>query len=174
MTVIEEGEEPDPETKIELSKTALELKATQEETLTATVTPEGAKVTWSTSDEDVAVVTNGKVRAIAVGTATITAATEDGAKAECAVTVTSNNALVSSDTKHTYTLDKTAAEYYVEYDGKNHTVSKEEIEQDLALFEEKFDSCKSWNNQFFKTHWSKFTKDNLEKSVIFQGLFMSA
>lgn len=171
VTVIEEGEEPDPETEIELSKTALELKATQEETLTATVTPEGAKVTWSTSNEDVAVVTNGKVRAIAVGTATITAATEDGAEAECAVTVTSNNALVSSDTKHTYTLDKTAAEYYVEYDGKNHTVSKEEIEQDLALFEEEFDSCKSWNNQFFKTHWSKFTKANLEKSVIFKGLF---
>ena len=78
---------------------------------------------------------------------------------------------MSSDTKHTYTLDKTAAEYYVEYDGKNHTVSKEEIEQDLALFEEEFDSCKSWNNQFFKTHWSKFTKANLEKSVIFKGLF---
>jgi uncharacterized protein YjdB len=60
--------------------------------LTATITPADAdnkKVAWTSSDENVATVSEkGFVRAIAVGTATITVTTEDGNKtATCAVTV---------------------------------------------------------------------------------------
>lgn len=170
VTVIEEGEEPDPETEIELSKTALELKATQEETLTATVTPEGAKVTWSTSNEDVAVVTNGKVRAIAVGTATITAATEDGAEAECAVTVTSNSAYVSGGSRHTYELDKAAEMYEATYDGNTVSVSRTDIEEDMKQYADKLKNG-NWNDpHFFKTNWNKITAENLEQSFVFNKL----
>ena len=60
-------------------------------TLTPTVAPGNAtdkSVTWSSSDEAVATVTDGVVTAVAAGTATITVTTTDGAKtATCAVTV---------------------------------------------------------------------------------------
>ena len=59
--------------------------------LTATVAPSDATnktVTWSSSDENVATVSNGTVTAVGVGTATITVTTVDGAKtATCTVTV---------------------------------------------------------------------------------------
>ena len=61
-----------------------------EETMTATVEPEGAadKVEWTSSDEDVVTVDeNGKITAVGEGTATITA-TAGGKTATCTVTVT--------------------------------------------------------------------------------------
>lgn len=74
-------------TKVELNKTSLSLKEGGEETLTATVTPATATnkaATWSSSDTGVATVgSNGKVTAVAEGTATITAkAGEQTAKCE--------------------------------------------------------------------------------------------
>ena len=59
-------------------------------TLTATVLPEDAankSVTWTTSNENIASVAQGKVTAKAVGTATITATTANGKTATCTVTV---------------------------------------------------------------------------------------
>ena len=76
-------------TKVELNKTTLELHVEDTETLTATVTPTTATnkaVTWSSSDTGVATVENGKVTAVAEGTATITAKAGDQT-AECEVTV---------------------------------------------------------------------------------------
>lgn len=74
--------------EITLDKTEVSLYKGETTELTANVTPENAKVTWSSSDEKVAIVDeNGKVIAIGVGTATITAETEDGSKATCIVTV---------------------------------------------------------------------------------------
>lgn len=79
---------------VALNKDSLSLLVGNTETLTAIVTPETAvdkSVTWSSSDESIATVDNtGKVTAVAIGTATITAAlTEDPTKtATCEVTVT--------------------------------------------------------------------------------------
>ena len=69
----------------------LTLGETETVTLIPTVLPAEAtdkSVTWSSSDEAVATVTDGVVTAVAAGTATITVTTTDGAKtATCAVTV---------------------------------------------------------------------------------------
>ena len=97
-----------PVTSVVLDKTSAFLKAGETLTLTATVYPEDATdktVTWSSSDETVATVTNGVVVAIKVGTATITARAGDKA-ASCAVTVEPTP--VSS-----VTLDKTVATIHV-------------------------------------------------------------
>ena len=77
-------------TKISLSDTKKTLTVGKDFTLKATVTPKDATdktVTWTTSDEKIATVKDGKVTAVAKGTATITATTVNGKKAECKVTV---------------------------------------------------------------------------------------
>lgn len=81
-----------PVTGITLDKSEAELTKGQTLTITATVAPAEAdnkKVIWSSSNEAAATVTNGVVKAVASGKATITAKTEDGEfTATCAVTVT--------------------------------------------------------------------------------------
>ena len=76
-------------TSIKLNQTSATLYAGETVQLTATVSPENATnktVTWSSSNTSVATVTNGKVTAIAVGAATITAQCGN-VKAECTITV---------------------------------------------------------------------------------------
>lgn len=81
-------------TGVTIAPTTLTLKTGTTGTLTATVIPEKATVTsvsWSSSDNDVATVEKGVVTAVAEGTATITAKTDDGGfLATCEVTVTSD------------------------------------------------------------------------------------
>lgn len=89
-------------TSITLDKTSLSMKVGETETITATVNPDNAtdkNVTWTSSDESVAKVADGKVTAVKSGKATITAKCEDKT-AECAVTVTVPTGSV--------TLDKTS------------------------------------------------------------------
>lgn len=80
-------------TGVSLSEETLTLAVNgSNATLTATVAPEDAinnKVSWSSSDESVAIVSaNGEVTPLKAGTATITVTTEDGNKqATCIVTV---------------------------------------------------------------------------------------
>lgn len=78
-------------TGVSLNKTSLTLTEGDSETLTATITPADATdktITWSTSNANFATVSNGKVTAVAEGSATITAKTKDGNKtATCDVTV---------------------------------------------------------------------------------------
>ena len=78
-------------TGVTLDKTEAALNIGETVTLAATVAPDDATdktVTWTSSDETVATVTDGVVTALAAGTATITVTTTDGAKtATCTVTV---------------------------------------------------------------------------------------
>ena len=78
-------------TGISLVKTTLELTEGAEGMLKATITPSDATnqvVTWSTSDNNIAKVSDGKVTAVKAGEATITVTTSDGGKtATCKVTV---------------------------------------------------------------------------------------
>ena len=75
---------------VSLSSTALTLGLGKRTSLKATVTPAtgNTKITWTSSNEAVVTVTDGNLRPIGVGTATITVTTEDGGKtATCTVTV---------------------------------------------------------------------------------------
>jgi uncharacterized protein YjdB len=81
-----------PVTSVSLNKTSLNLMVGDTETLSATIYPSDAtnkNVTWKSSNTSVATVQSGKVSAVGVGTAQITATTNNGSKkATCTVTVT--------------------------------------------------------------------------------------
>ena len=76
---------------INKSEVRIDLSERKEEIITATVLPETAnvnkKIIWSTSNEEVAMVDNGKIIGIENGTAIITASTENGKEATCRVIV---------------------------------------------------------------------------------------
>ena len=80
-------------TGVTVTPTTASVTVGQSTTLTATVAPTTASnktVTWSTSDGDIATVSDGVVTGVSAGTATITVTTADGGfTATCAVTVTS-------------------------------------------------------------------------------------
>ena len=80
-------------TGVTLDKTSLTLAPGETAELTYTITPDTAtdkRVTWSSDNQAVAMVTDGVVTAVAPGSATITATAADGSgtTASCAVTVT--------------------------------------------------------------------------------------
>ena len=81
-----------PVTGVSLNTTSITLIMGSIERLTATIAPANAtdkSVAWTTSNANVAMVTDGIVTAVAPGTATITVITNDGGKtATCIVTVT--------------------------------------------------------------------------------------
>ena len=87
---------PDPDpvyvTSVELDQSELALSLGDSYTLKVTVHPNDADnkaISWSSSDESVATVEGGTVKAMSAGTATITVRTEDGGHtATCVVTVT--------------------------------------------------------------------------------------
>ncbi len=79
-------------TSVKLNKTSLTLKYGNSTTITPTISPSNATyktVTWKSSDNDVATVdSSGKVKAVGVGYAVITATTTQGSKkATCQVNV---------------------------------------------------------------------------------------
>ena len=81
-----------PVTSVSLDQTSIEMVEGDAITLTATVNPENAtnkKLIWSSTDEQVAIVTNREqLMALSPGHATITVTTEDGGMtATCEVTV---------------------------------------------------------------------------------------
>ena len=68
-------------TGMTLEKKSIEVEKGKTETINAIITPENATrkgITWTSSDTNVATVTNGVVKGISAGTATITATTKDG------------------------------------------------------------------------------------------------
>ncbi len=108
-------------TSIALSKSELSLEVGGEHTLTATVSPDNATdktVTWTSSNAAIATVQNGKVTAVAEGSATITAKAGDKTAA-CAVTVTAASDGLAGKT---FVLDKVEGTV----DGKE--MSEEEAE----------------------------------------------
>lgn len=74
-------------TAISLSSSSESIVKDETATITATTTPSGQRVTWSSSNPAVATVSGGVITAVAVGTAVITA-TSGNYSASCAVTVT--------------------------------------------------------------------------------------
>ena len=90
ITVIEPAPEVIEVTSVSLDKTSLTLEIGESETLTTTILPNNAtdkSVTWTSSDQAVASVANGKITAVGSGTAMITATTSNGKTAICTVTV---------------------------------------------------------------------------------------
>lgn len=80
------------QTQVSLDKSTVAMLTTDDPVqLKATTIPYNATVTWTSSDANVATVSNGKITAVGAGTATITAATGSGTGADsatCTVTVT--------------------------------------------------------------------------------------
>ena len=95
--------------KVELNLTELEIARNATATLTATISPSRAQnkdVTWSSSNETVAVVMDGVITAREIGTANITVTTEDGSKtATCEVTVVESVATQVRINKTTLSLN---------------------------------------------------------------------
>ena len=98
-----------PVTGVALDKTSVELTEGDETMLTATVAPSYAtnkNVVWSSNDESVATVQEGRITAIKPGVAIITVTTEDGGMtASCSVTVKERVYPVTG-----VTLDKSSVE----------------------------------------------------------------
>ena len=95
---------------IALSTSSYSLPISQTYTLKATVTPSNARyqLTWSSSREDVASVTqSGVVTAHKAGTATITVRTDNGRSANCKITVPPNASEISLPQKVAMTWGKT-------------------------------------------------------------------
>lgn len=79
-----------PVTKIALNKTSINLVYGKNITLTKTITPSNATsiVTWESANTNIATVDqNGKITAKKVGTTKIIVKSDNGIKAECAVTI---------------------------------------------------------------------------------------
>lgn len=122
-------------TGVALNKNETNLTVGGNETLTATVSPDGATdktVTWSSSNTDVATVdANGKVSAVGAGSATITATatngtedTSDDQTATCAVIVNSASSFsnvslsLGDDLALNFYSDTITADNYTEYSVK--------------------------------------------------------
>lgn len=132
--------------KVTLDKTSVSLMESGTTQLVATVTPEEAEnknVTWSSSDESIATVSNdGVVTGVGKGTATITVTTEEGEHtATCTVTVKDITEYVSvSRTGMSTSIINGQAKYGVSFSIKNSStetihltsLAGVAIEQDLA------------------------------------------
>ncbi len=91
VTVEKGSDTPVPVTGVRLDRTSIALDVGKKQTLVATVSPENATdkgIIWSSSNSQVATVSNGVVTAVSEGSATITATTSSGGyAATCTVTV---------------------------------------------------------------------------------------
>ena len=94
-----------PTPSIALNKETLSLPVYTSETLTATLSNSDEIIDWTSSNEDVAKVINGKVIALGVGSATI-AATAGNISASCEVTVTEGDAPVFTEISDSLSIIK--------------------------------------------------------------------
>ena len=102
-------------TGVELNKTSTSIGVGNTETLTPTFTPTNASnrnIAWTSSNTSVATVANGVVTAVAEGSATITATTEDGSfTATCDVTVVLPIVTLPTGTRTGYSQTGTTGTY---------------------------------------------------------------
>lgn len=100
-------------TGISLNKTTLSIENGSSYTLSATITPSDATdktLKWTSDNESVAIVLEGKVTAKSTGTATITVTTNDGEyTAICKVTVTEKTSTSTGKTDDSSSTDTTTA-----------------------------------------------------------------
>ena len=94
-----------PIPSISLNKESLSIGTYTSETLTANVSNTEETVVWNSSNEDVAIVVEGKVIALSVGSATITATAGD-ISASCEVTVEASEAPVFTELSDTLSIIK--------------------------------------------------------------------
>lgn len=102
------GGDTTPElTGLTLSSTSFSLSVGSSKSLTVTATPANASntVTWSTSDSNIATVSNGVVTAKAAGTATITATSTVKTNIKATATVTVTNASTPAPTDGSFTIN---------------------------------------------------------------------
>lgn len=81
-------------TAVTLDKNEATIKVGKSLQLTATIEPSGAtdqKLEWTSSDSDIAIVTDGRVTGVAPGKVTITVKTTNGKTATCTITVEKTN-----------------------------------------------------------------------------------
>ena len=93
---------------ITISAKNMELYAGQDSILTARIYPDDAtykEIMWSSSDEDIAIVDNGKVSALKAGNVIIYAESMDGLKASCFVTVKAPTIEISKSEMEMYVED---------------------------------------------------------------------
>ena len=98
-----------------LDKTELSLSIGDSETLTATIEPDNATnktVTWSSNNEAVATVENGKVTAVKEGTATITVTAQDGSGVSISCSVTVTHSMVHTPKKDATCTEDGNIEYW--------------------------------------------------------------
>lgn len=116
-----------PAEGISLNESEIDLEKGEEQTLTATVEPEDStdSVTWSSSDDSVAVVENGVVTAVGTGTATVTAVAGDYS-AECQVNVTNplKSITISAEDDKTAVTKGETLQLSVAYDPEDTTDTK--------------------------------------------------
>ena len=127
-----------PVTNLELNKDSLTLQEKGSDTLTAAVEPADATnqdVTWESSDTSIATVNaSGKVTAISVGSATITATAADGSgkSASCSVTVTHGNMVHTSKKVATCTAEGNTEYWTCETCGKHFSDEEGKTEIELS------------------------------------------
>ncbi len=86
-------------TGITLDKTSVSIPQATTATVKATVSPSNAtnkSVKWTSSNESVATVSGGIIKGVSIGTATITATTNNGKTATVKVTVTKNDNIIDA------------------------------------------------------------------------------
>ena len=132
----EQGTSETVATSVKFNKSTLTLEKGKSETILFTISPSNTTnktVAWASSDDKVATVKDGKVTAVAAGTATITAKTSNGKTAKCTVTVKNSTVSIKTVTLKTtsYTYDgkaKTPAVTVKDANGKTVASSNYTVE----------------------------------------------